>query len=139
MLGTRLLPGWLLHRVIRLAMGLPRHGALANAPPVQEANEMSLFDALRFDGKRVLVVGGATGMGAAAAELALAPGADVVVMDYAPVKLAGVKAIKLNLAEKASIEAAVDECGGPIHALLACAPSPTARASSGSTTSATAT
>ena len=31
---------------------------------------MSLFDAFRFDGKRVLVVGGATGMGAAAAELA---------------------------------------------------------------------
>jgi NAD(P)-dependent dehydrogenase (short-subunit alcohol dehydrogenase family) len=82
---------------------------------------MSLFDALRFDGKRVLVVGGATGMGAAAAELALAAGADVVVMDYAPVKLSGVKAIRLNLAEKASIEAAVDECGAPVHALLACA------------------
>ena len=30
---------------------------------------MSLFDAFRYDGKRVLVVGGATGMGAAAAEL----------------------------------------------------------------------
>ena len=60
-------------------------------------------------------------MGAAAAELALAAGADVVVMDYAPVKLTGVKAIRLNLAEKASIEAAVDACGGPVHALLACA------------------
>ena len=82
---------------------------------------MSLFDAFRFDGKRVLVVGGATGMGAAAAELALAAGADVVVMDYAPVKLTGVKAIRLNLAEKASIDAAVDACGGPVHALLACA------------------
>jgi NAD(P)-dependent dehydrogenase (short-subunit alcohol dehydrogenase family) len=44
---------------------------------------MSLFDEFRFDGKRVLVVGGATGMGAAAAELALHAGADVVVMDYA--------------------------------------------------------
>lgn len=82
---------------------------------------MSLFDAFRFDGKRVLVVGGATGMGAAAAELALDLGADVVVMDYAPVKLTGVKAIKLNLADKKSIDAAVDECGGPVHALLACA------------------
>ena len=28
---------------------------------------MSMFDAFRYDGKRVLVVGGATGMGAAAA------------------------------------------------------------------------
>jgi NAD(P)-dependent dehydrogenase (short-subunit alcohol dehydrogenase family) len=82
---------------------------------------MSLFDAFRFDGKRVLVVGGATGIGAAAAELALAAGADVVIMDYADVKLTGVKAIRLNLAERVSIEAAVDECGGPVHALLACA------------------
>ncbi len=82
---------------------------------------MSLFDAFRFDRKRVLVVGGATGIGAAAAELAVAAGADVVVMDYAPVKLTGVKAIRLNLAERASIEAAVAECGGPVHALLACA------------------
>jgi NAD(P)-dependent dehydrogenase (short-subunit alcohol dehydrogenase family) len=82
---------------------------------------MSLFDAFRFDGKRVLVVGGATGMGAAAAELALEAGADVVVMDYAKVSLTGVKAIRLDLAQKASIEAAVDACGGPVHALLACA------------------
>ena len=36
---------------------------------------MGLFDAFRYDGKRVLVVGGATGMGAAGAELALDAGA----------------------------------------------------------------
>jgi NAD(P)-dependent dehydrogenase (short-subunit alcohol dehydrogenase family) len=82
---------------------------------------MSLFDAFRFDGKRVLVVGGATGMGAAAAELALDAGAEVVVMDHAEVKLPGAKAIHLDLAEKDSIDAAADECGGPVHALLACA------------------
>jgi NAD(P)-dependent dehydrogenase (short-subunit alcohol dehydrogenase family) len=82
---------------------------------------MSLFDAFRFDGKRVLVVGGATGMGAAAARLALDAGADVVVMDYADVKLSGAKAIHMNLADRASIDAAVDACGGPVHALLACA------------------
>jgi len=82
---------------------------------------MSLFDAFRFDGKRVLVVGGATGMGAAAAELAQSAGADVVVMDYADVPLSGVKSIRVNLAEKASIDAAVDECGGPVHALFSCA------------------
>ena len=82
---------------------------------------MSLFDGFRFDGKRVLVVGGATGMGAAAAKLALDAGADVVVMDYAKVSLSGVKAIQLDLAKKESIDAAVDACGGPVHALLACA------------------
>jgi NAD(P)-dependent dehydrogenase (short-subunit alcohol dehydrogenase family) len=82
---------------------------------------MSLFDAFRYDGKRVLVVGGATGMGAAAAELARDAGGEVVVMDFAEVKLPGVKAIHLNLAEKDSIDAAVDECGGPVHALMNCA------------------
>ena len=82
---------------------------------------MSLFDSFRFDGKRLLVVGGATGMGAAAAELALDAGAEVVVMDRAEVTLDGVKAIGVNLAEQVSIDAAVDECGGPVHAVLACA------------------
>ena len=65
---------------------------------------MSLFDAFRYDGKRVLVVGGATGMGAATAELVQDAGAEVVVMDFAEVKLPGAKAIHVNLADEASIE-----------------------------------
>jgi len=82
---------------------------------------MSLFNAFRYDGKRVLVVGGATGMGAATAELVQDAGAEVVVMDFAPVTLAGAKAIQVNLADRASIDAALDECGGPVHALFSCA------------------
>ena len=82
---------------------------------------MTLFDAFRYDGKRALVVGGATGMGAAVAELAQDAGAEVVVMDRAAVTLPGVKAIELDLSDKASIDAAVDECGGPVHALFSCA------------------
>ena len=82
---------------------------------------MGLFDAFRYEGKRVLVVGGATGMGAATAELVKDAGADVVVMDFAEVKQPGVTAIHLNLADQGSIDAAVDECGGPVHALFACA------------------
>jgi NAD(P)-dependent dehydrogenase (short-subunit alcohol dehydrogenase family) len=82
---------------------------------------MGLFDAFRYDGKRAVVVGGATGMGAATAELVKDAGAEVVVMDRAEVTLDGVKAIHLDLADKASIEAAVDECGGPVHALFSCA------------------
>jgi NAD(P)-dependent dehydrogenase (short-subunit alcohol dehydrogenase family) len=82
---------------------------------------MGTFDAYRYDGKRVLVVGGATGMGAAAAELVKDAGAEVVVMDRAEITLPGVKAIKVDMADKASIETAVDECGGPVHALLSCA------------------
>ena len=42
-------------------------------------------------------------------------------MDFAEVTLPGAKAIHLNLAEKDSIDKAVDECGGPVHALLSCA------------------
>jgi NAD(P)-dependent dehydrogenase (short-subunit alcohol dehydrogenase family) len=82
---------------------------------------MGTFDAFRYDGKRALVVGGATGMGAAAAELVKDAGAEVVVMDRAEVTLPGVKAIRVDLADKASIDAAVDECGGPVHALFSCA------------------
>ena len=78
-------------------------------------------DSYRFDGKRALVVGGATGMGAATAALVQELGAEVVVMDYAEVGLPGVKAIGLDLRDKHSIDAAVDECGGPVHALFSCA------------------
>jgi NAD(P)-dependent dehydrogenase (short-subunit alcohol dehydrogenase family) len=60
---------------------------------------MGTFDAFRYDGKRALVVGGATGMGAAVAELVQDAGAEVVVMD----------------------DAALAECGGPVHALFSCA------------------
>jgi NAD(P)-dependent dehydrogenase (short-subunit alcohol dehydrogenase family) len=82
---------------------------------------MTLFDAYRYDGKRALVVGGATGMGAAVAQLVQDAGAEVVVMDRAEVTLPGAKAIGLDLSDKASIDAAVDECGGPVHALFSCA------------------
>ena len=82
---------------------------------------MSLFDAFGYTGKRALVVGGATGMGAATAQLVKDAGAEVVVMDRAEVTLDGVKSIQVDLADKASIEAAVDECGGPVHALFSCA------------------
>jgi NAD(P)-dependent dehydrogenase (short-subunit alcohol dehydrogenase family) len=78
-------------------------------------------DAFRYDGKRALVVGGATGMGAATAALVQDLGAEVVVMDHAPVALDGVAAINVDLRDKASIDAAVDECSGPIHALFSCA------------------
>src|SRR5437588_8410920 len=82
---------------------------------------MGAFDAFRYDGKRALVVGGATGMGAATAELVQDAGAEVVVMDFAGVTLPGAKAIHVNLADAASIDAAVADCGGPVHAVFSCA------------------
>jgi NAD(P)-dependent dehydrogenase (short-subunit alcohol dehydrogenase family) len=82
---------------------------------------MTLFDAFRYDGKRALVVGGASGMGAATADLLVDAGAEVVVMDFAEVTLPGVKPVHVDLADAASIDAAVDECGGHVDALFSCA------------------
>src|SRR6476660_9092380 len=78
-------------------------------------------DSFRYEGKRALVVGGATGMGAAVAKLVQELGGEVVVMDFAPVTLDGVTAISLDLRDKDGIDAALDECGGPVHALFSCA------------------
>jgi NAD(P)-dependent dehydrogenase (short-subunit alcohol dehydrogenase family) len=82
---------------------------------------MSSFDAFRYDGRRALVVGGASGMGAATAALVQDAGADVVVMDFAEVTLAGAEAIHVNLAERDSIDHAVEACGGTVDALFSCA------------------
>jgi NAD(P)-dependent dehydrogenase (short-subunit alcohol dehydrogenase family) len=82
---------------------------------------MTLFDAFRYDGKRVLVVGGATGMGAAVAELAHDAGAEVVVLDFAEVAVPWAKSVHVNLADPASIDGAAAQCEGPFHAVFSCA------------------
>ena len=82
---------------------------------------MSLPRDFGYTDKRVVVVGGATGMGAAAAELLVRAGAEVVVMDRAEVTLGGVETITVDLADKTSIDDATDACGGPVHALFSCA------------------
>jgi NAD(P)-dependent dehydrogenase (short-subunit alcohol dehydrogenase family) len=82
---------------------------------------MAGFDAYRYDGKRAVVVGAASGMGAAVAALVQDAGADVVAMDFAEITLPGATAIHVNLAEQASIDAAAEACGGPVDALFSCA------------------
>ncbi|HEY3834343.1 MAG TPA: SDR family oxidoreductase [Acidimicrobiia bacterium] len=82
---------------------------------------MSLFDSFRYDGKRAVVVGGATGMGAGVAQLVQDAGADVVVLDFAEVTQAGVTSIHVNLGEQKSIDAAVEQIDGPVDALFSCA------------------
>src|SRR4051812_34259945 len=82
---------------------------------------MSLFDPFGYRGKRALVVGGATGMGAAVAEVVRDAGAEVVVMDRSKITLTGVKTMSIDLADKLSIDAAVAECGGRVDALFSCA------------------
>src|SRR5689334_2330775 len=92
----------------------------ARSASADRRSTMSLEEMFGFAGRRALVVGGATGMGAAAATIIGELGADVTVMDYADVSLPGVKGVKLDLRDKAGIEAAVDSCAGPFDAVLSC-------------------
>ena len=81
----------------------------------------NLFDAFRYDGKHAVVVGAATGMGAATAQLALDAGAQVTAMDRAEITVAGTKNVQVDLADRSSIDAAMDQIDGPVDALFSCA------------------
>lgn len=82
---------------------------------------MSAIDLFGYDGKRVLVVGGATGMGAAAARTAADLGATVTVMDCAPVDYDIHATVAMDLREPDSIDAAVDRIDGGVDAVFAAA------------------
>ncbi len=82
---------------------------------------MGLFDAYSYKGKRAVVAGAASGMGAAAVDVLKDAGAEVMAMDIAPIEADGVEKVELNLADTDSIDAAVDAIGAPVHALLSCA------------------
>ena len=82
---------------------------------------MTIVDRLRYDGKRALVVGGATGMGAAAAKSVAELGAEVIVMDYAPVDYKVAQSVQVDLRDPASIDSALEQIEGPIHAVFSAA------------------
>jgi NAD(P)-dependent dehydrogenase (short-subunit alcohol dehydrogenase family) len=77
--------------------------------------------AFRYDGRRVLVVGGATGMGAATANTAKELGADIVVMDVADVAYPAGQVLKVDLRDQVSVDAALEQVAGPIDAVFCCA------------------
>lgn len=79
---------------------------------------MGKFD---YAGKRALVVGGASGMGAATARLLGDLGAEVYIADVNDATVPAVKALRMDLRDKSAIDGALDEVGGPIHALFSCA------------------
>ncbi len=78
-------------------------------------------DKFRYDGKRVLVVGGASGMGAAIARLAGELGGEVLVADRQTVDFPVSRSIVMDLRDEGSIDATLGDIGGPIHALFSCA------------------
>jgi NAD(P)-dependent dehydrogenase (short-subunit alcohol dehydrogenase family) len=82
---------------------------------------MTGIEQFRYDGKRALVVGGATGMGAAAAKTAGDLGAEVIIMDYAPVAAELGRGIQVDLRDRASIDNAIEQVDGPVDALFSAA------------------
>ena len=79
------------------------------------------MDLFRYDGKRVVVVGGATGMGASTARMASDLGAEVIVIDIAEVVYDCAQTIQVDLRNQPEVDAAVDAIAGPVDAVFACA------------------
>ena len=76
---------------------------------------------LGYEGKHVLVVGAATGMGAAAAKQARAQGARVTAMDVADIDYAVDATIKVDLRSQPSVDAAIAQLQGDVDVAFACA------------------
>ncbi len=80
-----------------------------------------MTDLLRYDGKRTIVTGAASGMGAETARLVLARGGEVYALDVKEPTVEVTKFLRTDLSDPASIDAAVESIGGPVHALFNCA------------------
>src|SRR2546430_17578794 len=77
-----------------------------------------MSDLWRYDGKRVVVAGCASGMGQEAARELIELGAHVVGLDIAEPTV-GVKEFhRLDLSDPASVDSVAGTIGGPIHALF---------------------
>lgn len=83
-------------------------------------------DILGYEGKNVVITGAASGMGQAAAQLLVDLGARVHALDIADVAVPVVKALKVDMKDGTTIDAALAELPGEIDALFNCAgvPSP---------------
>ena len=80
------------------------------------------IERFRFDGKRCLVTGAASGMGEATAQALVELGGEVYGLDIKPTKVEGLAAsVEIDLKDRSSNERALDAVGGPIHALCSVA------------------
>lgn len=80
-----------------------------------------MSDRLRYDGKTVLVIGAATGMGAAVAQGATALGAKVIALDVANVTFPVDQSIQIDLRNRDNVDSAIGQLTGSIDAVFACA------------------
>lgn len=85
-----------------------------------------MSDVLGYQDKNVVITGAASGMGQSAAKLLVDLGARVHALDIAEVSVPVTKAIKVDMKDVATIDAAVDGLPEEIYALFNCAgvPSP---------------
>ena len=74
----------------------------------------------RYDGKRAVVLGGASGMGRATAELLVELGAEVHVLDVRAVDFEVTGSIQMDLRDRSSIDAALARLPRPVHAFFSC-------------------
>jgi NAD(P)-dependent dehydrogenase (short-subunit alcohol dehydrogenase family) len=78
-------------------------------------------DVLQYAGKRVVLTGSASGMGAAAAEILTDLGAEVIGLDVQPTETNVKESILVDLRDEASIDAAVEAIGGPVDSVFSVA------------------
>jgi NAD(P)-dependent dehydrogenase (short-subunit alcohol dehydrogenase family) len=78
-------------------------------------------DILGYGGKRVVVSGAATGMGAATARTLVELGAEVHALDLKPIEAPVARALEVDLRRPESIDAAVDRLPERVDALFNCA------------------
>ena len=79
------------------------------------------FEPFRYDGKRVLVVGGASGIGAAVSKLVTELGGEVIVADLKPVDAPFIRFLQMDLRDRASIDGALAAIDAPLHSIFSCA------------------
>lgn len=80
-----------------------------------------MSDILGYQGKNVVITGCASGMGAAAANLLCELGANVYALDIGEVSAPVTKAIRTDMKDKDSVDAAIAQIPEEIHALFNCA------------------
>ena len=78
-------------------------------------------DVLQYAGKRVVVTGCASGMGAATAQILVDLGADVVGLDVKPTDVPVSSFIQVDLKDPASVDAAVATIGDPVNSVFSIA------------------
>ncbi|MCW2887284.1 MAG: hypothetical protein QOE54_4556 [Streptosporangiaceae bacterium] len=78
-------------------------------------------DVLGYAGRRVVVTGAASGMGAATAQLLVDLGARVTAIDVNPTKAPVDRALQVDLRDRAAIEAAAEAIEGPVEGYFGCA------------------